>query len=238
MGFAQSLSVLQRTEGYDRTSTLFSPEGRLLQIDYAEQAVRHSPTNVLAFLCNESIGILRKEHVDSFSRKDDQTFLLDDHIILEGIGIKADVLVLKRFCTQIALQHRAKYGIPILIRELTSELSDLLHSYTIRSGTRPLGVSFVIGGYDCAGSHLYTISPSGNFEEKYAEVLGSHASAILENFRKTFDYNKNLAYNVEVAAESIITAFDMKKEQARELSGATLDTQKCYKPLSFEGAYQ
>lgn len=230
--------MLQRTEGYDRISTLFSPEGRLLQIDYAEQAVKHSPTNILAFLCKEGIGILKKEIVDSFSKEGNQSFLLDDHIILEGVGITADVLVLKRFCTQIALQHRAKYSIPMLIKELTSELSDLLHSYTVRSGTRPMGVSFVIGGYDCTGGYLYKISPSGNFEGKYAEALGSHASTILENFRGTFDYKKDIEYNTGMAAKSIITAFDMKKKQVKELSGATLDTQKCYKPLSFEKVFQ
>ncbi len=230
--------MLQRIEGYDRTNTLFSPEGRLLQIDYAEQAVKHSPTNILAFLCEEGIGILKKEVVDSFSKEDARTFLLDNHIVLEGVGVKADVLVLKRFCTQIALQHRARYGIPMLVRELTSELSDLLHSYTVRSGTRPMGVSFVIGGYDCAGGHLYAVSPSGNFEKKYAEALGSHAQTILENLRKTFEYNQNLDFNVEMAAKSIIMAFDMKKGQLEELSGSTLDKKTHYSPISFERVFQ
>ncbi|KAJ1930176.1 Proteasome subunit alpha type-3 [Tieghemiomyces parasiticus] len=167
---------------YDSRTTIFSPEGRLYQVEYAMEAISHAGT-VLGVLTTEGIVLAAERRMTSkLLEKDvsaEKLYVVDDHMIAGVAGITSDANILIQNARVQAQQYALAYGEDIPAEQLVQRLCDLKQGYTQYGGLRPFGVSFLYAGYDDHhGFQLYHSDPSGNYAGWKATCIGANNSGI------------------------------------------------------------
>ncbi len=185
--------------GYDRGITIFSPDGRLYQVEYARQAVEKATTTVgVTFKDGAIIGAMKVSMpllVPESSRK---IYKIDEHIGAATCGLIADSKVLIDFARVKAQIHKMTYGEPIEIKSLVKEIALKKQIYTQYGGTRPFGVSLLLIGMNKT-PHLFETDPSGTMREWYAHALGRGSSVAKKILEK--EYKQNMS---EEAATKLV----------------------------------
>jgi len=172
--------------GYDRAITIFSPDGRLFQVEYAMKAVDRGSTSI-AIKFNDGVIFIGDRVIPSVLVERDtveKVFIIDDHVAAVVSGWIADGRALVERARLLAQQNRLRYGEPIDVDVLVREVCDYIQAFTQYGGARPFGVALLIGGVDKNGVHLYETDPSGNYIGFKASALGigrSSALSVLEN---------------------------------------------------------
>src|SRR3989344_346608 len=150
--------------GYDRAITMFSPEGRLLQVEYAKKTVRQGAT-AIGIVCKDGVVLVTdKRIVDELivPEATEKIFQIDDHIGATASGILSDARVLVERAQTKAQQHRVTYDSPIDVLTLVKDICDLKQICTQSAGLRPFGVSVLIAGVDEDGEvRLFLTEPYG-----------------------------------------------------------------------------
>ena len=172
---------------YDRTIVVFSPDGRLLQVEYARQMVKNGATSV-GLKANNSVLLasvkpaLELANLDSFRK----VSTIDDHIAVVSSGSLADARDLVEIARVKAQINKVTYGEPISVSSLTTYLSNRKHLVTQYAGVRPYGVGLLVGGVDEDGPHLYETEPSGTMIEWKAHAIGRGAQKAKAVFSKKY----------------------------------------------------
>lgn len=169
--------------GYDRGSTIFSPDGRLFQVEYAIEAVKRGTTAIGIKTTEGCSLVVQKRLHNSLVEKDmvKKIFSIDDQIATAIAGLTADARVLVNQARIQAQIHRITYNEPITVEALTRRLANVKQMYTQHAGVRPFGVSLLIAGCDeVLGPQLYMTEPSGSYWSYRATAIGSSAPTIIE----------------------------------------------------------
>jgi proteasome alpha subunit len=159
---------------YDQIITMFSPDGRLLQVEYAIEAVNRGAT-VLGVSCPEGIilgaeeGIRTNLQVLNFGWK---IYRVDDHIGAAVVGLASDARILIDQARNDAQINKLTYDEPIDVEALTKRIGDIKQLYTQHAGVRPFGVSIIFAGVDKTGNRLFATDPSGSYRSYRAVALG------------------------------------------------------------------
>jgi proteasome alpha subunit len=167
---------------YDRAITVFSPDGRLFQVEYALETVKRG-ASVLGIVAADGVVLAADErppsklHDPSFSWK---LFKIDDHLGATVSGLSPDARVLVDRARIIAQSHRLTYDEPIDVAALARQIGDVKQLNTQRGGARPFGVSIIFGGVDATGAQLVQTDPSGSCRGSKATALGVGEAAIRE----------------------------------------------------------
>ena len=133
--------------GYDRSITMFSPDGRLLQVEYAKKTVRQGST-AIGIACKDGVALLTDKRVTSkwmVPEAIEKMFKIDDHIAATAAGLIADARVLVDRAQLRAQQHAVTYDSKIDILSIVKEMCDLKQICTQSAGLRPFGVSMIVG---------------------------------------------------------------------------------------------
>lgn len=198
---------------YDRAVSAFSPEGRILQVEYALVMVNNSPTAV-GIATNDGValgGIERRQDAlqdKTFSHK---IFKIDDHAGTVVAGFSSDARVLVDLARNEAQVNRLFYDEPVDIEYLVRRLSEVMQSYTQHAGFRPFGVSLVIGGVDLIGPNLYQIDPSGIYTKYFATAAGIGRSVAMDKLKERYDKSMPIAETKKLIVEALRVA---NKEEA------------------------
>ena len=187
-------AVKQHQEmGYDRAVSMFSPDGLLLQVEYAEKAVNLG-TGVIAITTKEGIVYLADRKIkskllvkDSFKK----IFEVDNHIAISGSGVMSDGRRLIEQAQVFAQEHKVKFQNPIDVISLVKELANIQQYYSQSGGLRPFGVSLLIGGIENKKPVLYQTTPSGIYMRFLARATGQNSVKINEKLET--DYNLNMS---------------------------------------------
>ncbi len=189
--------------GYDRTATMFSPEGHLLQVEYAEKTVRLGSSSI-GMVCMDGIFILadkRNKDVLVVPSSAQKIYEIDAHILSSVAGIVSDARVLIEKSQILAQQNKITYDSPIEPELIIKEISNLKQQFTQYGGARPFGVSIMIAGLQNKKGRLYSSDITGNYYEYYAEAIGEDDSKIKELLRKKYKKEINLKKGIELAIE-------------------------------------
>jgi len=161
--------------GYDRAITMFSPDGRLLQVEYAKKTVKQGST-AMGIVCSDGVLLVTdKRIVDPLvvSEAVEKIFQIDAHVGATASGILSDARVLVERAQVKAQQHRVTYDSPIDILSIVKNMCDLKQICTQSGGLRPFGVSVLVAGIDQNGiPKLFETDPTGTFWEYYAVTIG------------------------------------------------------------------
>lgn len=155
-----------REAGYDRHITIFSPEGRLYQIEYAFNAVKSVGISSVALKGKDCVIMLTQKKVTDKlidPKSVTQMYKLGDKIGCCMTGLPGDSVAQVQRTRQEALDFKFKNGFEIPISYLANRLADICQVYTQHASMRALGCVMFIGGIDENGPQLYKVDPSGYF---------------------------------------------------------------------------
>ena len=211
--------------GYDRASTMFSPDGRLLQVEYAKEAVKQGST-AIGVVCKDGVIIVADKRIaDKLIVPDsvEKVFQVDKHIGATAIGYVMDGRILIERARLIAQQHQITYSIPTETITLVKEISDIYQSYTQYGGARPFGVSILFIGVDDDKPVLYATEPTGIFFEYKATVLGEGTDVAKEILHKEYNENMSMEDGIKLCIKALKKVLG-KDFDFRRIDGAFIDT--------------
>ena len=174
--------------GYDRAATMFSPDGHLLQVEYAEKTVRLGSASV-GLACKDGVVIIADMRIrDKLIAPEsaNKIYEIDEHIVATAAGILADARILVDQAQVLAQQNRVTYGTPIDPLSIIRMIADRKQMFTQYGGARPFGVAFLVGGVNKGAAHLYTSDVTGNFNAFKANAIGENDEKIKEILRRDF----------------------------------------------------
>ncbi|WP_396613077.1 archaeal proteasome endopeptidase complex subunit alpha [Haloferax sp. S1W] len=192
-------------QAYDRGITIFSPDGRLYQVEYAREAVKRGTA---------SVGVRTPEGVVLAADKRSRSPLMeptsvekihkaDDHIGIASAGHVADARQLIDFARRQSQVNRLRYGEPIGIETLTKEVTDHIQQYTQVGGARPFGVALLIGGLENGTPRLYETDPSGTPYEWKAVSIGAERGDLQAYLEENYSDELTLDEGVALALEAV-----------------------------------
>ena len=150
---------------YDRVSIIFSPDGRLFQVEYAREAVKRGTTTIgLKF--KDGVVLIIDKRISSHLEEPgsiEKIFQIDDHIGCATSGLVADARALVDRARINAQMNKITYGEKIPVKTLVKYICDFKQIYTQYGGVRPFGVVLLIAGVDETRPCLFATDPSGAF---------------------------------------------------------------------------
>ena len=183
----ESQEAQNQVMGYDRAATMFSPDGHILQVEYAEKTVRLGSASI-GITCADGIVIVADKRInDSLIAPEsaNKIFEIDNNIIGTAAGILSDARVLVDRAQLLAQQHRVTYDTSIDVVSVIKDLSDIKQQYTQHPGVRPFGVSLMIAGID-KKPRLFVSDITGNYFEYFASAIGENDDKIKELLKKSY----------------------------------------------------
>ena len=196
--------------GYDRAITMFSPDGRLLQVEYAKKTVKQGSTAV-GIKCKDGVLLVTdKRIIDKLMVPEsvEKIFKIDDHIIATAAGIISDARVLIDRSQVKAQQHKVTYDTEIDVLSIVKDICQLKQLCTQSAGLRPFGVSLLITGIDESGAKLYQTDPTGIFFEYKAIAIGEYESEIEEVLHKEYKETITIEDALKVVIKALAKLID------------------------------
>ncbi|HHE36467.1 MAG TPA: archaeal proteasome endopeptidase complex subunit alpha [Candidatus Woesearchaeota archaeon] len=196
--------------GYDRAITMFSPDGRLLQVEYAKKTVRLGNT-AIGMVCKDGVLLVTdKRLVDKLVVPEavEKIFKIDDHIMSTAAGIISDARVLVEQGQIKAQQHRVTYDYPIDTVSIVKHICDIKQICTQSGGLRPFGVSLLIAGVDENGKKLFETDPTGIFYQYKATVIGEGEPEIEEILHKEYKESLTIDEGLKLCLKALKKVLD------------------------------
>ncbi|KAF9224320.1 hypothetical protein BS17DRAFT_816550 [Gyrodon lividus] len=186
----RSIRILTHTmfrNTYDSDNTVFSPQGRLHQVEYALEAVKQGSAAVGLRSKTHAILLALKRSTGELASYQQKMFRIDDHVGIAIAGLTSDARVLSNFMRQQALSERMVFNRPMPVNRLVSAIADKAQVNTQEYGRRPYGVGFLVIGQDQTGPHLFEFSPSGNSYEYFAISIGARSQSAKTYLEKHYE---------------------------------------------------
>ena len=208
------MATFAQPGAYDYNPTVFSPDGRLYQVEYARELVNRGGT-ILGIRCAEGVVFGSEENTEILEEKGCswKIFQIDEHIGAAIIGLASDARVLINQARILAQSNKLTYDEPIDVEIITEKICDIQQTYTQHGGGRPFGVAMIIGGVDKTGPHVFGTHPSGNRMGYKATAIGAGCEQVLSMLKNEYSEDLTLEQSKKLAVKCLV-----KTLQTRELS--------------------
>lgn len=220
------MAMFTSPSAYDRAITIFSPDGRLFQVEYALETVKRGST-VLGIACQEGVVLGAEER--STSRLQDpkfgwKIFEIDNHVGVAVSGLSSDARILVDQARIHAQSNRLMYDEPIDVEILSKKIGDVEQVYTQHAGVRPFGVSLIFGGVDKVGSKLFQTDPSGACWSYKAVSIGAGSDTVREILEINYKEDSSLEETILLAVQCFSKAIEGKLDP-QKMKIATIPTE-------------
>lgn len=203
--------------GYDRAITMFSPDGRLYQVEYAREAVKRG-TTAIGIKCRTGVVLLVDKRVSSRLLEPssiEKIFKIDEHVGVASSGLVGDARALVERARVEAQSNRITYGEPIDIETLAKKLCDHMQTYTLFGGARPYGTALLIAGVDVSANgtpryRLFETDPSGTLLEYLATGIGIGRQSVMKLFESEYTEGMSAEEAVILGLKALHTATEGK----------------------------
>jgi len=211
------MSVFAVPGAYDRAITVFSPDGRLFQVEYALETVNRGAT-ILGITCSEGVVLGAEEKIETKLQDPSFTWKLyeiDDHLGAAVVGLGSDARILIDQARVFSQSNRLMYDERIDVEIMTKRIGDIKQLYTQHAGVRPFGVSIIFGGVDKRGNKLFSTDPSGSYRGYKAVAVGIGRETV-ENILKA-EYKEDLTLDsaIKLAVKCLVKALEARGEAPR-----------------------
>jgi proteasome alpha subunit len=221
---------------YDRAITIFSPEGRLYQVEYALELVKRGAP-IVGVACKDGVVIAANETHESdledpeYFRK---IYQLDDHLASAISGLSSDARVLIGQARVYCQSNKLLYDEPIDAEILARRLGDISQAYTQHAGVRPFGVTMILAAVDATGPRVLTTDPSGAYRGFKAVAVGRKNDEANKLLEEKYSDDVDLEGAIKLAIEAIKIASDTQvNEETVKVAIIPADT-KVFKRLESE----
>ncbi len=211
------MEMQNQVMGYDRAATMFSPDGHLLQVEYAEKTVRLGSSSI-GIVCKDGIVVIadrRSRDKLVVNESANKIFEIDDHIIASAAGILSDARVLIERTQIIAQQHRVTYDSGIEVESVIKEIANFEQASTQYGGLRPFGVSILVAGVTGERGRLYVSDVTGNYYEYKASAIGENDEKIKELLREEYKDDLTIENAIKVGLKIFKKVLDKNFEIER-----------------------
>ena len=216
--------MLPAAAGYDRAITVFSPDGRLYQVEYAIETVRRG---TLAIGVKSKDGVVlaveektRKLQISNVTQK---IFQVDDHIGVAAAGYIPDARTQVDHARFFAQSNRLIYDEPVDVEGVAKNIADMAQQFTQYAGVRPFGVALILAGVDKNGANLFLTDPSGTYIGYDAVAIGAGSDQVTDFLEKSFKPDVSLEEAAALAVEGIFIVSE-DKSSTKSLKMAIIDT--------------
>ena len=205
-------------QGYDRAITVFSPDGRLYQVEYAIETVKRGAI---------AIGIKTKDGIilaaDERPRKlqivnePQKLFKVDQHIGIAAAGYIPDARGQVNDARFFSQSNKIVYDESVSVETVAKHIADQCQHYTQYAGARPIGVALIIGGIDENGNSLFLTDPSGAYVPYNAVAIGAYSDKVTEFLIKEYKSEMTLEESkiLAVAAINLVSNDTNNSEQIK-----------------------
>ena len=193
--------IQHQAMGYDRTATMFSPDGHLLQVEYAEKTVRLGSSSI-GLVCSDGVVLVSDRRINDkliLPESANKIFEIDNHIISSAAGILSDARVLIDKARVTAQQNRVTYDSPIEVESIIREIANTKQMFTQYGGARPFGVAILIAGIDQNKAEIYSSDITGNYFSYKAMAIGENDEKIKEMLRVKYNEKLNIDGGIKLA---------------------------------------
>ena len=206
------MSVFAAPGAYDRAITVFSPDGRLFQVEYAMELVNRGAT-ILGMQCHEGVVLGAEETVDPLEEAESswKIFKLDNHIGAAIVGLSSDARVLIDQARIYAQSNKLTYDEPIDVEVVTKRICDIKQLYTQHAGVRPFGISMIFGGVDKTGNHVFGTHPSGTYRGYKARAEGAGRETVIKILKEEYRGEMNLEDTTRLAVKCLVKALEARQ---------------------------
>lgn len=197
---------------YDSRTTVFSPDGRLFQVEYALLAIEQAGACV-GVLARDGVVIAAEKKATSKllaqPKSSEKLYMIDDHVACAVAGLTSDANVLISYLRKVAHNYRLTFQEPQPLEQLVQRVCDLKQGYTQFGGQRPFGVSFLYAGWDRHhGFQLYRSNPSGNYGGWKATAIGPNSLAASSLLKKEFNNDCSIDEALRLAVKVLNKTMD------------------------------
>lgn len=162
---------------YDNDVTVWSPQGRIHQIEYAMEAVKQGSATVGLKSRTHAVLVALKRAQSELAAHQKKILHVDNHVGISIAGLTADARLLCNFMRQECLDSRFVFDQPLPVSRLVSLIGSKTQIPTQRYGRRPYGVGLLIAGYDDMGPHIFQTCPSANYFDCKAMSIGARSQS-------------------------------------------------------------
>lgn len=206
------INLLPAQQGYDRAITVFSPDGRLYQVEYAIETVRRG-TIAVGIKCKDGIiiAVEEKPRKLQISETAQKIFQIDDHVGVAAAGYIPDARSQVDNARFFSQSNKLIYDESVDVETIAKHLADQCQQFTQYAGVRPFGVALILGGVDSGGSQLYLTDPSGTYISYDAVAIGSGSDQVTDFLEKNYKADISLEDAAILATASIYIASEEKE---------------------------
>jgi proteasome alpha subunit len=211
------LSIFAAPGAYDRAITVFSPDGRLFQVEYALETVNRGAT-ILGIACSEGAVLGAEERIENKLQDPDFTlklFEVDDHLGAAVVGLSSDARLLIDQARVYAQSNRLMYDEPIDVEIVTKRIGDIKQLYTQHAGVRPFGVSIIFGGVDKTGNKIFATHPSGSYRGYKAVAVGIGRETVENVLKEEYKEDMDLESTIKLTIKCLMKSFKTREETPR-----------------------
>lgn len=217
--------MLPAQQGYDRAITVFSPDGRLYQVEYAIETVRRG-TIAVGIKCKDGIIIAVEEKPRKLQISDtaQKIFQIDDHVGVAAAGYIPDARSQVDNARFFSQSNKMIYDEPVEVETIAKHLADQSQQYTQYAGVRPYGVALILGGVVNSTPQLFLTDPSGTYISYDAIAIGSGSEQVTDFLEKTYNGELSLE-DASVLATAGIYLSSEDKEGTSHIRMACIKTE-------------
>ena len=223
------MSIFAAPGAYDRAITVFSPDGRLFQVEYALETVNKGAT-IVGIGCAEGVVLGAEEKIESKLQDPEYTwkiFEVDSHLGAAVVGLGSDARILIDQARIFAQSNRLMYDEAIDVEIITKRISDIKQLYTQHAGVRPFGVSIIFAGTDKTGSRIFSTDPSGSYRAYKAIAIGIGKEAVENMLKEEYKEDMTLEETTKLCIKCLYKSLETRGETPRvKIAIIPTDTKK------------
>ncbi|MEI7961555.1 MAG: archaeal proteasome endopeptidase complex subunit alpha [archaeon] len=203
-----------KVPAYDKAATMFSPDGRLYQVEYASKIVEQGTTGV-GLIFADGVVLAADKSIQSklvIPESIEKIFKIDDNIAVVSAGLVGDARRLVGIARRQAQDNKMVYSENIQVETMAKEIAETKQAFTQYGGLRPFGVAFIIGGLDEKGPKIFETEPSGALAEYKAVAIGRNKEKAMESFEKDFKEGLTMLEAVALCYKAIEKSMPEKEK--------------------------
>jgi proteasome alpha subunit len=210
------MSAFAKPGTYDYNATVFSPDGRLYQVEYAMELVNRGAT-ILGIKCAEGVVIAAEENIDPLEEAEHslKIFQIEDHVGAAIVGLGSDARVLIQKAREEAQGIKLTYDENADIEVITKKISNIQQVHTQHGGGRPYGTALIIGGVDKTGPHIFCTHQSGTYRAYKAVTLGVGRETVQTQLIEKYKENLTLEDTIQLATNCLKNSMQTRQTIAK-----------------------
>ena len=201
---------MMASRGYDMTPTMYSPDGRIYQVEYAIETVKRGAI-AIGLQCKDGVVIAVEEKSRDLQVEDItlKIFQVDDHIGIAAAGYIPDASIMVDTARFFSQSNKLTYDESVEVETVAKHLADQSHQFTQYSGVRPFGVALIIAGVDRKGTRIFVTDPSGTYVPYAAVAIGGNSDEVTDFLEKNYKKEMSMDDTISLA----ISAINLKSDE-------------------------